>query len=277
MEIRLQTIDIAVDQERLAGTLLAPEPTLPGVLFVHGWGGSQEHDLARAREAAGLGCVCLTFDLRGHEKTARHWETVSRDQNLRDLLSAYDWLVAQPNVDPTAIAVVGISYGGYLASILTAARAVRWLALRSPALYRDEGWELPKRSLHVDTDLAAYRRSRIPWQENRALRACSGFRGDALIVEAEHDDVVPHPVIENYVASFVQARSLTSRLLAGADHGLLQKFSQKDYTAVLVKWLTEMIVGAREGAAKAVVEERKQTTPKTDRKGRPEGPPAMAG
>ena len=34
----------------------------------------------------------------------------------------------------------------------------RWLALRSPALYRDEGWDLPKRRLHVAFDLRAYRR-----------------------------------------------------------------------------------------------------------------------
>ena len=95
---------------------LAATP-LPGVLFVHGWGGSQEHDLVRAREAAGIGCVCLTFDLRGHERTARHWEKVNRPQNLADLLAAYDWLASQPNVDPTAIAVVGISYGGYLAAL----------------------------------------------------------------------------------------------------------------------------------------------------------------
>ena len=37
---------------------------------MHGWGGSQAQYLARAREIAALGCVCLTFDLRGHGKSA---------------------------------------------------------------------------------------------------------------------------------------------------------------------------------------------------------------
>ena len=138
---------------------------------------------------------------------------------------------------------------------------MRWLALRSPALYRDEGWELPKRQLHVETDLHAYRRQRIPPEENRALLACTRYRGDALVVEAEHDEIVPHPVIENYVAALANARSLTSRVLAGADHGLSGKPAQKAYTAVLVNWLTEMVVGARADSATVVVARRKGTHP----------------
>lgn len=261
MDIRLDSVSITVGGDRVSGTVLAPARRLPGILFVHGWGGSQEHDLVRAREAAGLGCVCLTFDLRGHEATAAQWETVSRAQNLADLLAAYDWLAAHPSVDRESMVVVGISYGGYLAAILSAMRPVRWLALRSPALYMDDGWDLPKRQLHRDTDLPAYRRQRIDAANNRALRACAGFRGDALVVEAEHDAIIPHAVIENYIAALGQAHSLTARMLSGADHGLSDKASQKAYTGVLIKWLTEMVVGAREDAAKTQVALHKQGKP----------------
>jgi len=258
MNVQLESVDIAVDHDLIGATLLSPAQSLPGVLFVHGWGGSQEHDLVRAREAVGIGCECLTFDLRGHERTASQWETVSREENLADLVAAYDWLVARPQVDPASIAVVGISYGGYLASILTTLRPVRWLALRSPAIYQDEGWQLAKRQLHADGTLAAYRRSRIAWQDNRALRACAAFRGDALVVEAEHDDIVPHAVTANYVHAFGQARSLTKRVIAGADHAFTTKLVQKAYTDVLIKWLHEMVVGARGEVAKAKMSARKQ-------------------
>src|SRR5690606_25770375 len=169
MDTRLETLRIPVDDESREGTLLSPANRLPGVLFAHGWGGSQAHDLVRAREAAGLGCACLTFDLRGHEATAAQWETVSRPENLADLVAAYDLLAGRPQVDPDAIAVVGISYGGYLATLLTELRPVRWLELRSPALSRDEGWDLPKRQMHVEFDLPAYRRETIPPERNRAL------------------------------------------------------------------------------------------------------------
>lgn len=252
MQIGHESFTIAVeDGEHVSATLLSPTSELPGILFVHGWGGSQEQDLERARLCSGLGTVCLTFDLRGHEKTAHQSHTVSRAQNLRDLIAAYDWLAAQPQVDQDSIAVVGISYGGYLASVLTRMRPVRWLALRAPALYKDEHWEAAKLQLNRDPDLPAYRRRRIDAEDNRALAACAAFRGDALVVESEHDTVVPHPVIENYVAAFADARSLTSRKIRDADHALSQPIAQEAYTNILLGWLTEMVAGAREDAAEA--------------------------
>src|ERR687889_2019810 len=99
-----EEIDIAVDGQHIAGTLVSPAPLVPGVLFVHGWGGSQEQYLARARDIAALGCVCLTFDLRGHARTEPQNETVTREDSLRDVVAAYDVLASQPAVDGSAIA-----------------------------------------------------------------------------------------------------------------------------------------------------------------------------
>src|SRR4051795_6890079 len=163
MTTRDEAIAIAVDGQRIAGTVVTPDTLLPGVLFVHGWGGSQENYLARARQIAALGCVCLTFNLRGR-------------------LAAYRWLAISPD-------------------------------------------------------------------ENRALGACAAFRGDVLIVESEHDDIIPHPVIANYMAAFEKAHSLTYRVIEGSDHGLSEEPWQQAFTTLLVTWATEMVLGAREGAA----------------------------
>ncbi len=247
MSTRDHRLQIAVEGERIAGTLIAPATAIPGVLFVHGWGGSQQQYLARAREIAALGCIGLTFDLRGHAKTDAQQETVSREDNLCDVLAAYDELVNHPGVDAGAIAVVGSSYGGYLAAILTTLRPVKWLALRVPALYKDAGWTLPKKQLHKDPDLHAYRRRKVRPQDNRALKACAAFKGDVLIVESEKDDTVPHQTIENFVEAAKHAHSLTYRVIEGADHGLSDEPAQRAYTALLVNWLTEMVFGARQG------------------------------
>jgi pimeloyl-ACP methyl ester carboxylesterase len=245
MPTRDSCIEIDVERERIAGTLVAPRTMVPAVLFVHGWGGSQEQYLARAREIAALGCICLTFDLRGHARTQPQHDTVSRADNLKDVLAAYDELITHPAVDASAVAVVGSSYGGYLAAILTGLRPVKWLALRVPALYKDAGWTMPKVELHKDPDLYAYRRRRVRPQDNRALKACDAFQGDVLVIESEHDDTVPHQTIENYRDACKHARSLTYRVINGADHGLSDKTSQRAYTALLVNWLTEMVFGAR--------------------------------
>jgi dienelactone hydrolase len=246
MSTRARTIDIAVDGKHIAGTLVGPDTMVPGVLLVHGWDGSQDQYVARAHEIASLGCICLTFDLRGHVRHQSDRETVTRQDNLKDLLAAYDVLVGHPAVDPGAIAIVGSSYGGYLAAIVSAMRPVRWLGLRVPALYRDEDWDVPKAKLNRD-ELVAYRHSELPAEGNRALAACAAFRGDVLIVESEHDTLVPHQVIENYMAACKHAQSLTYRMVSGADHALSEKEWQQTYTSLLVNWMTEMVLSARGG------------------------------
>ncbi|MBB4709547.1 alpha/beta hydrolase [Xanthomonas arboricola] len=257
MEAKLSSIQIPVDQDELSGTLLTPTG-IPAVLFVHGWGGSQHHSLVRAREAVGLGCICMTFDLRGHEGYASMRQSVTRAQNLDDIKAAYDQLAGLPYVDPQSIAVVGLSYGGYLSALLTRERPVEWLALRSPALYKDEHWDHPKVSLNADPELMDYRQRVLTPDDNIALAACADYKGDVLLVEAQHDVIVPHPVLRNYANAFVNARSLSARVIAGADHALSVKEHQQEYTRTLIDWLTEMVVGRRIALAKEVVAARKQ-------------------
>ncbi|MET0541665.1 MAG: alpha/beta fold hydrolase [Variovorax sp.] len=244
MPTRHSAIDIAVAGHHIAGTLVAPSAAIPGVLLVHGWDGSQAQYLARAHEIAALGCICLTIDLRGHARHHDLREAVTREDNLQDVLAGYDTLVGHPAVDPQSIAIVGSSYGGYLAALVSALRPVRWLALRAPAIYRDEQWDTPKGKLGRE-DLMVYRHSAIAPGDNRALTACTSFRGDVLIVESETDKTVPHPVIENYLGAFKRVRSVTYRVISGADHALSSEASRQAYGMLLVSWMTEMVLGAK--------------------------------
>lgn len=279
MTVHEQTVRIAVDYGEIEGTVVTPGVLIPGVLFVHGWGGCQAQYLARAREVAALGCVCLTFDLGGHAGTQPLRETVSRESNLADLVAAYDTLAAHPSVDASAIAVAGSSYGGYLATILTTLRAVRWLGLRVPALYVDAGWELPKLQLHKEHDLRSYRRNFVVAATNRALRACAEFKGDVLLVQSEHDDIIPPAVIQSYREAFVQSTSLTYRCIGGADHGLSTDASQRAYTGMLVQWLSEMLPSARrdpEALAAASAAPRQAAANAPVEREEPEAPPKVA-
>jgi pimeloyl-ACP methyl ester carboxylesterase len=237
-------IEIEVDTQHIMGTFAAPETGMPGVLFLHGWAGSQERDLERARDMSALGSVCLTFDMRGHADTISQQRYVTRGDNLNDALAAYDVLAAHPSIDPNSIAVIGSSYGGYLATILTSLRPVRWLALRVPALYRDTEWDVPKFSLDRK-NLADYRSSMVMSDDNKALFVSRAFKGDVLIVSSEHDEIVPHAAIASYRSAFHNARSLTSRIIANADHSLSDPESQRAYDSLLLRWFREMVFGAR--------------------------------
>ena len=69
------------------------------------------------------------------------------------------------------------------------------------------------------------------------LTSASRFTGDVLIVESEHDTVIPHQVIENYLHAFaVAARSVTHCVLRRADHGLSCVSFRKAYGKILEDW-----------------------------------------
>jgi pimeloyl-ACP methyl ester carboxylesterase len=238
-------VQIPVDaQQHIAGTFAFPDTGVPGILFLHGWSGSQDNDIRRAQDIAALGCVCLTFDLRGHGRTETLRQTITPEENLQDALAAYDLLVAQPAIDKSAIAVVGSSYGAYLGTILSSLRPVKWLSLRAPSIYRDQHWTVPKGKLDR-TDLTLYREQRIEATSNRALDACSQYAGNVLLVESEHDALVPHPTIASYLEAFRAAKSMTYRIIAQADHALSDEGSRQAYNALLLTWIREMVLGAR--------------------------------
>ena len=194
-------------------------------------------------------------------RTQEQLKTVTREDNLRDVLAAYDALMRQRGVDASAIAVVGSSYGGYLATILTSLRPVRWLALRAPALYKDSEWTLPKDQLRKLQELDAYRRLLVRTEDSRALRACAQFTGDALVVESrarlDHSRAGRRELPRGADAA---PASLTYRVLDGADHALRTEACQQAYTTLLVSWLSEMIRGARAEAQTTPVVAKAEST-----------------
>lgn len=243
-DIDKNAVSLAIDDQKIVGTLLQPEIPVPGFLFIHGWGGDQEEDLGHAEELARLGCICLTFDLRGHAESGADKEQVTRQDSLNDVLAAYDYLASQPLVDRHAIGVVGTSYGGYLAMLLTANRPVRWLAMRVPALYPDDHWETPKAKLDKAV-VRAYREKPHSPGSDRALSACTEFRGDVLIVESERDEQIPREAMLSMQASFRQANSLSHRIIHGASHAMRDEKHQRVYATLLANWIEEMVRASR--------------------------------
>lgn len=210
--------------------------TSGGVLFVHGWASDLQHYQDLSEEVAALGRTCMAFDLAGHGPDDAEQSAVSRADNLGDVLAAYDALAGWPGVNPEQVVIVGTSYGGYLATIASALRPVRSLALRVPALYPDAQWDAPKSSLSRRM-LDQYRGASHAPDGNRALEACQAFKGDVLVVASEHDEVLPLPSVQRFVSAFGNARALKTLTIAGADHALTDGAGQASYAAMLLEWL----------------------------------------
>lgn len=243
-EVDEDPVTLGVDRQRVAGTLLRPDVPVPGFLFIHGWGGDQEDDLGHAEDLARLGCICFTFDLRGHADSDADREKVTRQDGLDDVIAAYDYLAAQPLIDSDAIGVIGTSYGGYLAMLLTRERPVRWLAMRVPALYPDSDWEVPKAKLDKQA-VQAYRERPPASADDRALSACTAFAGDVLVVASEQDDRIPPTAIAAIQAAFARANSFSHRVIHGASHAMRDPRHQRIYRRLLVGWIEDMVRDSR--------------------------------
>jgi uncharacterized protein len=133
--------------QRLKGMLLTPDmhkDNYPAVLFIHGWMSDMQSYVPRAAALANRGYICLIFDLRGHGGSDGKLGDVTAAGSLDDAIAAYDYLASLPEVDKDRIGVVGSSYGGYIATLLTEKRPVSALALRVPAIYSNETFTQPK-------------------------------------------------------------------------------------------------------------------------------------
>ena len=216
----------------------------PAVLLVPGWDDSKHEQYDRISAALEeQGWLMRRVEFPGDRSQDGSRKEMNRDQHLKELVAAYDGLVAQQVVEGRAVAFIGFSYGGYLGSLLSAQRPLQWMALRSPALYRDEDWFVPKEELDKD-ELDRYRRGVRSPEENAALAACEAFEGDVLLIESEDDDTVPHPAVKSYKAAFRNARSFDYRLLEGADHELSSRAAQSRFIDELLRWMNQVTGGA---------------------------------
>lgn len=117
----------------------------PGVVFMHGRGGSARDFLSDATALARRGAVVLTIDSpfeRSTDETLRAGNAPIKEtydtmvQNVQDLLRALDILVDQYAADPERLAVVGYSFGAQPATLAAALdERVRALVLMAGLAY----------------------------------------------------------------------------------------------------------------------------------------------
>jgi pimeloyl-ACP methyl ester carboxylesterase len=208
----------------LAATVTNPDvATGAAVLFVHGLGSDRGTNAERAQAvSARLSMTCLAVDLGGHGGSSGRLSELTPRQNLTDVVAAFDALAGEPGVDPARVAVCAASYGAYLSVLATQQRRPERLLLRAPALYTDAS---------LDRPLA---RRRPGGADAAALRVLAAYPGPVLVVESEHDEVVPATTVQ----AWCRARpGIDHVVLAGAGHALTDPAWRAAYTEVVLSFL----------------------------------------
>jgi len=214
----------------------------PAVLFIHGWTSGQDRNFPYAEKICELGYVCMTFDLRGHGISEGKLETLTTEDFLNDVISAYDYLAKFKNIDKENITIVGSSFGSYLGAILTSKRNISNLVLRVPAYIPDEGFYLPHINFATKPEIVEWRSKELSPEALLPLRSVRNFEGKILIVESENDILIPHQTILNYINAVTNKNRLTYVLMNGATHSISRDpIRIKKYGEILKEWFKTVV------------------------------------
>src|SRR5690606_12829449 len=190
----------------LRGLLHRPdgvEPA-PAVMLLRGFTGQHiENDrlfVQVARALADAGFAALRFDFYGSGDSDGDLEAFTIDSELADSCAGFDWLSAQPGIDPDRIGVVGLSLGGAIAALLAGQEprvktTVLWNAVASTREMSENLSAGPHSGLVIGEALLESMRAADP---AAAIRRAAG---PVLIIAATGDTVVLPLAAEAYAAS----------------------------------------------------------------------------
>lgn len=233
-------IEIISHNQKITGTLFTPEQTqefFPAVVFFHGRGSSQKRYIPRAKKLAEKGFITLTFDFRGCGGSDGQLRSLTLEDGITDAITAYDFLLKQPQVDPNRVGINGGSYGGYLAAIISAKRIVPALVLDAPAAYKDEWLQLPYEKIPA-AEVSAFR-NEGDIANTLSLACIKLYTGNLLVIRHEKDEIIPPAVVEGYVL-YAKTKRKELVVLPGAIHRLDGEPYQKA-TDLTVDWFVKSL------------------------------------
>lgn len=203
---------------------------VPAALLFHGFTGNciEPHRLfvkaARVLTTAGI-CV-LRFDFIGSGNSDGDFQDATIESEIDDALTAISWLGAQPGIDRTRVALIGLSLGGLVATC-AAARSrqikslVLWAATAGFCEHR-ETWEadlarrfLPEQDVYDFGGNLVGRAFADAAMQTQPLLEAEKFHGNALILHGTDDATVPVSDAREYSQVLKNARL---HILQGADH-----------------------------------------------------------
>ena len=145
------------DGTGLAGILTQPATPgpHPAIVFISSWGLPDFEYYAQAQTFAADGYDVLEYDPRGFYNSGGTIDVAS-PQDVADVSTVIDWLLANTSADPSEIGVGGVSYGAGI-SLLAAAHDPRIKAVASMSAWTDLDYSLyPNDTRHQEsTDLLA--------------------------------------------------------------------------------------------------------------------------
>ena len=136
-----------VKGKKVVGTICLPDGNTkaPVVLLIHGFTGNRHESVSKsaplgkfsllASKLSDVGIASLRIDMRGSGQSDGSLEDITAFTELEDAIAACEYLKQSELVDGNKISVLGLSFGGLVATALCAKdRKIKSLVLWNPAV-----------------------------------------------------------------------------------------------------------------------------------------------
>jgi dienelactone hydrolase len=219
-----------------------------GVLMIHGLVGSKDQPhrmfvtLGDALAAAGF--IALRFDLRGRGESDGQTIDITPRADLEDARKGLDFLRQYPGIDSTNLIVLGLSWGGELAAMLSGQSGVKRVVLWASAPQDRHDWGTPKMKEYQGRKAADVFGNLIGQafydglKELEPLSELKRHRARVLVVHGTGDEAVPQSAYEKFGGDLRFADvSVTVVPIDGADHAFMSHEWEQQAIDATMAWL----------------------------------------
>lgn len=186
---------------------------------------------------AGTNSSALVIDYSGHGDSPFDINDMSTAENFNEVIAAYDWI--EKNRPGKTINVLGTSYGGFHAALLTQYRSVKKLILRVPAIYEVQSFYTKWRDMDREKLRTVYRTDADNFIAHPVLAHAKQFKGKKLVITHELDDVCPPATTSLFTDSFNADAWEAKGFMHGLGQSTYTEDQIKEYRQIIIDWLNK--------------------------------------
>lgn len=241
--MNVELVSIPVKSEKLSGLLYIPKhigkKKIASVVIFHGRGSSKKRYEDRGKALAEKGFLALVFDFRGCGDSDGDFSMQTISMGFEDAVAGYTFLKNHSLCDTNRLGVLGGSFGGYQAALLSGKYPITSLVLSAPAIYQDDWWNIVPETM--DPERNGLYRQQSGFEKTKAIKAISRYPGKILIIKHEKDEVIPRRVTDAYYQNITNAKLKEKRVIPAAPHALHDKIFIDQSIHIVIDWFTKTL------------------------------------
>lgn len=228
-------LEFKVGRDTLRGSLFIPsgDGPFPSVIFFHGSDSKGETYYEAAEKLARAGILGFAFNLRGCGISDGDIKDQTIGSGIEDARAAIKVFLEIENLDKSRLGLSGGSYGGFLASIISAEENFKSIALLAPAAYSPRDIEMKHGTPIIE---------RKDFRDSISYEKIRQFDGSVLIIKCEFDDILPEGMVEAYIDAVSEKPNKEVHILRGAKHRVsINPEAREEYINKIIEWFKKTL------------------------------------